>query len=843
MELQEEKTKKINTYVMTAIVICVLFLVLCALKKIYPFGTATIDTIDFGSQWVPAYYHVWDFLHGEGSLLFDWKVAGGMDLSGAASQFVLLSPFNLLLFLVKRNQIQQFMTFFILIKLVVMGISMNFFLQKQSRKVWGESSLIVAGSVAYALSGYTFHYYGMGWPDVAAVFPVLIYNLLKMVRKEKGWKPGRYAIGYTICLTIIFVISIPQAYMVCLFLILFAGGYFFVDREGEKINKEGILKFGLTSLLSLGLSAVVFLPAALGILHSYRMSGGEYTGENGYFWLLRQGGMDPQIKWGMLLGVILPFFYLIVTTRKKRKCLWQSYLVIMMVIPVFVEAVNLVWHKGTYMCFPMRHGYMMIFAILSMAFERYQKRQEESQQERKKRCFLMGASFAVWGVLIFGIGKTAMFSNTHDGNEVDFVRDAQEIGAVLAEESDVFHKVKIADASLDSNFPLIAGVSSYTNNLHILTAEQINALRGLGYSQIWTRLSSTGGTLFTDALLGYQYTVNHRQSGNADIMETEYYEDGKDTEHFHILKNKYVYGTGLRIDLESYRQFNQAATGYVFENQNALSEMLFGEDFFVTWNETFTDEKVNETLTYQIPVEREGVLYLYSKEFSGAEIFVNGEKLPVPSYENLHGTRYLSEHNNGILTLGCFENETVEVEIHQTCYDTGIPKEIQFGILDMDIFTDSVAQSRKDAVAYELGNDWCKITATAEQEELLLLPINADGGWQCTINGKEEGMARIYGNVTLVQLKPGENEIVLKHTSNGFKKGMAVTLLAFVLLAIWGGLTKIKSADKVLGKVYDVFSYVALGVFFLVFIGFLIVVYVIPIGYTIYLKLSSFLSI
>ncbi|MBO5523129.1 MAG: YfhO family protein [Roseburia sp.] len=838
MQFERKKGKRKLTYFMVAAAVSVLFLLLCACKQIYPFGEGTIDTIDFGSQWVPAYYHVWDFLHGEGSLLFDWNAAGGMDFSGSASQFVLLSPFNLLFLFVGRSQIQQFMTFFILIKLAAMGLSMCFFLEKRSRGLREEIPWIVAGSTAYALSGYTFQYYGMGWVDVAVILPILIHCFEGMAKKEQEWKPGRYAIGYLLCLTLVFVISIPQAYMICIFLILYAGGYFFIKREDGTCRKGGMLKFGLVSLLSLGLSAVIFLPAALSILRSYRMSGAEYGGENGYFWLLGQSGMDARIKWIMLLGVLIPFLYLVVTVRKKRSCLWQSYLVAVMVIPVAVEAVNLVWHKGTYMCFPMRHGYMMIFAILAMAYERSQERLAGGKVkiEGKKKGILTGAVIAVWGVVTFGIGMDALFSNTH-GKEVDFVRDAEEIGTVLAEESDVFHKVKIADASLDSNYPLIAGVASYSNNLHILTAEQINALRSLGYSQIWTRLSDTGGTLFSDALLGYQYTVNHRQSGNGDAMEMSCYENYETTEHFSILKNRYTYGTGIRIDLESYRQYNGAASANVFENQNMISNMLFGEDFFTTWTESFADEKVNETLVYEIPVEKEGMLYLYSKELSGAEIFVNGELLPVPSYENLSGTRYLSEHNNGILTLGLFEGETVTVEIRQTCYDTMIPKQIQFGILDMAAFADSVAACGEDTVTYELGKKSLKISASAKEEEFLLLPVNADGGWKYTINGGEEGMARIFGNLTLIQLKPGENEIVLTYVPGGLEKGAAVTILTVVVLALWAALARIKKADNVIGKIYHGLSYGALAVFALVFAGCLLVVYVVPMVYSLYLKL------
>lgn len=824
---QKEKGNARKTYLAVTAVIGILFFVLCAGKGIFPFGGSTIDTVDFGSQWVPAYYHVWDFLHGKGSLLFDWKVTGGNNFAGAASQFSLISPFNLLLLLVGRSQIQPFMTFFILVKLVAMGLSMCFFLRSSNSGTHKNAELwIVAGSVSYALSGYTFQYYGMGWPDAAAIFPLLIYNLAGMVRKERNVRPGRHTLGYLLCMTMIFIINIPQAYMTCFFLILFAGGYFFLLREEGAVNKEGILKFGLASLLSLGLSAAVFLPAAVAILTSSRLSGEEYTGENGYFWLLRQEGMDPQAKWAMLLGVLFPLLYLAVTARKKKSCLWQSYLVILMVLPVVFEAVNLMWHRGTYMCFPMRHGYMMIFAILAMAFERYTQR-----QQTEKRGILTGIALALWGALTLGLGAGLLRANPH-GGAVDFVRDSEEVGAALAKESDVFHKVKIADASLDSNYPLIADVSSYSNYLHLMTKEQIALSRAFGYSQIWTRISDTGGTLFSDALLGYSYVVHQKEARMTADLEAGAYEDYRETEHFIVRKNPYVYGPGLRLDLDSYRKLDQTISSNVFENQNKLSQALFGADFFDTWTETFADEKASETLIYRIPVEEKGILYFYSKELSGAEIWVNGNRLPIPSHADLHGTRYLSDYNNGILTLGCFAGEEVEVELHQTCYDTGIPKQIQFAVLDLEAFMDSVQRGRGGEVSYELGKHSCRLKAFAQQEEFLLLPVNADGGWHCSINGKEEGIAPLYGNLMLIQLKQGENEILLSYTPRGLSKGAAVTFLALLLSLAWIALARVKAVERLLEKAYHIAAYAAAAGFFLVFIGFLAAVYVIPIGYS-----------
>ena len=350
------KSKK-NTFVSRAAVGCVttaIFLLLCIIKGIYPFGIATLDTVDFQSQWIPAYYHVWDVLHGDGSAFFDWRVGGGHNFAGVSAQFSLFSPFNLFFLFVKRSWIEKSMIVFLLIKLLAMGYGMRWFLKEQILKEERYGIYILAGSVGYAVNGYTLLYYGMGWLDVAAILPLLCYFFCRMAEREGDWRLGKNTLGYIVCLTLVFLINIPQAYMMCFFLIVFAGGYFFLKRQDQPLKKNGILKFGLTSLLSLGIAAVIFLPAARAMLGSYRLSGEEYRGISGYFLLLRQDGMDAVWKWVILGSVAVPLLFFVISGRRKREHIWQWYLVAAMVLPVFFEAVNLIWHRGTYVCFPMR---------------------------------------------------------------------------------------------------------------------------------------------------------------------------------------------------------------------------------------------------------------------------------------------------------------------------------------------------------------------------------------------------------------------------------------------------------------------------------------------------------
>lgn len=837
--------KRGKEYRITGMIICVFFLFLCAVKGVFPFGTNTLDTVDFESQWMPLYYRVWDVLHGRAALFFDWRVGGGNNFAGVSSQFTLISPFNLFFLLIPRGWIEKSLSFFILLKLVAMGSTMCFFLRNVSEQT-APLCFRVAGSVAYALSGYSFFYYGMGWLDTATFFPLLLYYFIRMVGREEEWKIGRYAVLYTLCYALIFVMNIPQAYMVSFYMVIFAGGYFFLLREKNTIQHRAILKFGLTTLLALGMSAVVFLPAALAILGSHRLSGEEFKGVEGYFYLLRQQSMDAEWKWLMLFGVLVPLAFFIGScvcevknsrcesghsnAAGRRKMVWQIYLATAMVLPVIVEAVNLLWHRGTYICFPMRYGYMMIFTVIFVALDRM-------AGETYKRS-ITSAVIGVWMVSLLVLGVGLIVPLSHDG-EVNFEQDANEVGTVLAGKSDLFHKAKTADFSLNHNYPLISDTVSYSNYLHLMTTEQIMLNRALGYGQVWTRLGDTGGTLFSDALLGYTYTVDSKLSGQEELWDgsEELYQKIGETKHFRIFENRYGYGPGLKVKRNAYEAFYQSYAPNVFEHQNLLAQLFFGTDLIEIRSQDLSEMGKDGKMQCDIAVEGKKALYLYGNGIPGLQISVNGKKVAVPSYEEPEGMVYPSAVNTGMLALGVYDRENVEVILEKEPEGdaAGI---LYFGLLDIERFVQSTDAVGGDTV-YEVGKNICRIRTASVGEEYLYLPVNADSGWHACVNGSEREIAALYGNLMLIPLDAGENDIVLTYVPKGMKKGTMVTVAAFVVLVIWAALSRIKRLDAGLSRIYGKLAYVAATLFLIGYLGFMIWLYVVPVGYTIFLKLTG----
>ena len=174
------------------------------------------------------------------------------------------------------------------------------------------------------------------------------------------------------------------------------------------------------------------------------------------------------------------------------------------------------------------------------------------------------------------LGISLIQPETHT-DETDFVGDAMEIGQPLAGKTDVFHKAKLADGAIDNNYPLIAESTSYSNYLHLMTSEQIRMNTLLGYSQVWTRLSDTGGTLASDIMLGYRYYV----ASKAGLWGKDTAADSlwplAETKKFTLWENAVRRGQGIFITKADYEAYaaTEAYTENVFENQNRLSELLF----------------------------------------------------------------------------------------------------------------------------------------------------------------------------------------------------------------------------------------------------------------------------
>lgn len=354
-----KKARKTNNwmlYLAGPLIVLALLSVVFLIEGIWPFGGKSIAYADMAQGYVPRYYHLYDAMHGSKSLFFDWYTGTGVSMAANLSTY--LSPLNLLYLLIPRDMILQSMSLFLAIKMALMAFTACFFLNKVFPKL--PVNFKVLFSVMYAFCGYVLQYYtNIMWLETAIIFPILIWTLLLLLNKNRIMP---YLITYTICL----ILSFYLTFMTTLFILFSSGLYILLMLPKEK-RKKCYFNLGIGTLTPFLLAAGLLLPSYFHMTSSARMSnsGGllSFLGVNMDMFSL------PNInKLLMLLGaelfIVLLFRFACKGKRFKKQKMFFFTLIIMLVIPIFFEGVNLLWHGGSYASFPLRFGFMITFVLI-----------------------------------------------------------------------------------------------------------------------------------------------------------------------------------------------------------------------------------------------------------------------------------------------------------------------------------------------------------------------------------------------------------------------------------------------------------------------------------------------
>ena len=162
-------------------------------------------------QYAPFFSEFQYKLSNGSSLLHSWNIGMGINFS-ALYAYYLASPLNWLLVLCPKNLVIEFMTYSIVLKIGLSGLSFGWYLRKR----WGRDDFGVAFfGIFYALSGYMAAYsWNIMWLDCILLFPVVMLGLEKLVREKKGML---YSISLGICILSNYYISI----MICIFMVIY----------------------------------------------------------------------------------------------------------------------------------------------------------------------------------------------------------------------------------------------------------------------------------------------------------------------------------------------------------------------------------------------------------------------------------------------------------------------------------------------------------------------------------------------------------------------------------------------------------------------------------------------
>lgn len=851
MEKNGEKSRalkrvgRVLPYLSGGAVCAVFLLVVFAVKGVFPFGDGTMAIMDMCHGYIPVYYHLYDFLHGDRSLFFDFLSGTGVNMVGIAAVNGLLSPLNLLFYLTTRDGIPQFVNLFLLIKIAAVAVSAQVCLKKRFPAL--PTAYATAFSCLYALSGYVMLYYlHIIWLDVLILFPPLLVSAERLCRGGRAWR-------YALCLALSLLCGFYLGVMSLIGVFFIAGAYIFVLLPKEE-RRSACTKLGLGTAVGGLLPMFLLLPAYRQMSASSRYA---YTGS-----LKDILTAKPELNLYTILmfyGLQLAFLFVAVLIfrwkRHPKKSLFALLSLLLLFLPLVLEGTARLWHFGSYRDFPYRFGFIAVFLLLMLAAEQIAEEGDRlaalgslaatrlltvvavvfaavatvtavsrfglslGSLSEETTALLLSAVLFVLGLLVFyllsGLERTGIrrvsalvlcvlqllpFALLSMGtgspiryerreHSTDYMEPSLALSRLLTLDNTRLERVHDPDMALNINYGFIMGKGALSNWTHQIPQSLQNAAAALGYSTTYTLLLDGGGTAFSDALLNMRQTID--LSGE---LPDALYQKTASWNEYTVYQNRLTLPVGLVFTpdggagtLESPDSGNSRA---VFANQNRLYRMLGGDGELIRTPETdpsvlLSKKTEGDALVFELAAGQNEALYFTSRStaWNSVQITVNGKTVGVPSYKRADADVYSSEYNNNCLLLGVFSDETVTVRL-QKIGDGLAEDDLAFGLLSTERLRALADRHEGDTGAFTAGKNRISLTVTAEGDgKRVFLPVAYDAGWRCEVNGTVCETERAFGDFLSVPLQDGENEIRLRFVPEGLTTGCLLTAVGVCLFA------------------------------------------------------------
>lgn len=235
------------TFLISSVVISIIYI----LQKIAPYGNNSMLDVDFYHQYGPLLNELYDRIKSGETLLYSFNTGGGIPFYRNFLNY-LSSPFNIVLFFFRKENIVMAFSIVIALKTIFSATFMSYYLKKTFKK---DGILTSIFGILYTFSGYFCAYYwNIMWLDGMVFLPIIMLGINKIIDEEN---PFTYVISLAIMLFANYFIG----YMICIFSVFYFLGYF-LYRKNFKIKNilKKFIMFGISSILAAGLVAFLLLP-------------------------------------------------------------------------------------------------------------------------------------------------------------------------------------------------------------------------------------------------------------------------------------------------------------------------------------------------------------------------------------------------------------------------------------------------------------------------------------------------------------------------------------------------------------------------------------------------------
>lgn len=841
---EENLWKKIKPYLLTSIIVLTILTIIFFIKNIYPFGRNSLIWGDMHDQITAFYYHFYDVFKGNQSLLVDFTSGGGVNFLGIMAYYI-LSPLSFLVLLVKRTDIYLVVSIIIALKILCSSLTCLYAIRTFYKKLPPLLSILLA--IVYAFSGYSLMMYQITpWIDAMYMLPLIVIGLKKVLDLEK---PTFYIIVLALSLIFSFYVTI----MIIIFIFLASFIYLLVYKEEKEQRKKGILALGISTTISLAISAFIIVPSYLQISVSSRMGFNLNSLLNS-----KTGPITDKVSMFLFGGIMYVGLLLLFKNFKENRKFISFYIptLLTVLIPVLIEPINKIWHYGSYAFFPYRFGFITMFILILGAchgFQNFKSIEGPTINNNKIISIILTVMIAISTFIIMYVNyhdfqtaiETLTISINHnllfilvlstiasiigcfvvlllnkklntfsivligiitlmhitintsvylgmDYEQRTLMSQYEELG-ILSQNHDEkdYYRIKNEATNMIMNSGMVTGYHTLDHFTSLTNRNNLESLKKMGYSSMWVKTYSKGGNLFLDAILANKYIMTR------DKITSEYYTllDTYGDLKLYSLKKEPSYGYLITKNDTIFDKRNS------FEISNSLYKSITGlqENIFDIINELdLYNIKVSQIGKYnyyekvdsdgysylekEIVIGKKKTLYLeIAKSLTYNENYDMYEKFNIYINDKLYTQNAFSEKDNGVLNLGTYENETVNIKIELV--DDVELSTLSIGIMDNDTYENFI-ENKKINTEVIYHRNKIQVKVQTEEEKILLLPISYNKGYRATNNHQEVEIIKVYDNFIGIKLDKGENNIQISFMPKGLMICSVIGIIAFLIMIL-----------------------------------------------------------
>ncbi len=804
---QLKKKIKIDKYMLILIFATIVgFGILFRLYNVYPFGSEAINLIDFDAGYVPAYYKLWDVLHFQSTMWFDWNLGLGLNGFGTLLNNGMISPLCWIIAIFPRDSIPYTISYIYLIKMIFISIIAYIVIGKIFPKTEGKIKVLF--TLMYTFSGWTFMMSeNLLYLEAVALYPLVVYGLKELLEHGK-WKT------YFIVLTLTLICSYYIAWLDLFFIIGCTGIALLTMKTDHK--KEKAVKVLLFTGLALLLSSVIFLPAFMVAKQSARMANNTSTDTIfSYF-------MDKAIY---LFTLAIPF---VLTVRQlfvkkdKRLNIFILVMLVFLLLGVVIEPINALWHTGSHSGFPFRYSYQpAFFTILVSIYYLNNNMKYKEKTSWTKTLIPLAACIAAFG-LFLSLRVELLDRNQFSSklsNWPDFIcliamfvfliisyiftlRNSKKVSYVLtcvlfvattiiygnlyleflgrASADPIQNTFEVFNTPDDGynymtdlnyanmNYPYIVKRPSIQNRFHFIRKEQLELINALGFYNSDTMVYSYGGTEVSNTLMQnkYFFTTKEYDDNYYTLLESkEMPKQGKDeTETVNLYEYKYNINYLIPYNGKDYNEISEN----VFDNINNIYKNMFdGEkDIYIPLDSNYKYE--DDVLSFTV---KKGKKYKIRLKYDGVENYKY-----LNSDEDLIYERSSFRENEALIDIRVLKDFVFKLQ------SDGELKEIKVYELDEKELENFVEKTKLDNVKIETIGKLRKYELDLEEDKHILIPIHYDPAFIIKVNGEVvDYKCNLYGMIA-IDLNKGHNVIEIEYSHKWLGIGAIISAITLLII-------------------------------------------------------------